>query len=445
VKQEADDLFRVLVADDEQAMRQAYADVLAVPCDDPKGADLADLETELFGKDSAEPYGSNLSLTVCRQGDEALAAVRQACSKGQPYSVAFLDVRMPPGPSGVEVASEIRAIDPDINLVLVTGYSDVDPRKISEIVPPAEKLFYVTKPFHRMDLQQFAAALTNKWAAERDLQEAHRELMRNYVKLESAHHELVDAKHRAEAASRAKSEFLANMSHEFRTPLNAIMGFGEIFRNETLGPLGCDKYREYAQDIVEGGSRLLQIINDILDLSDIEAEKMVLNESGFSVRTVFDRVLADLRNAADASGVRLEAGMDAGLPELWTDERRLNQILVNLLSNAIRFTPSGGTVSLTAHQDAAGDIEISLRDNGVGMCPAHVETALEPFGQVDGGFDRKHEGLGLGLPLSRSLTDRLGGTLCLESELGAGTTVTLRFPGHTVVADHRLHEGQLPG
>ena len=433
MKHEANNLFRVLVADDEQTIRQAYADTLTVPGDDATGAHLADLEEELFSKDSAEPYLSNLSLTMCRQGDEALATVRQACSEGQPYALAFLDVRMPPGDSGVEVAAKIRAIDPDINFVFVTGYSDLNPREIAEIVPPVEKLFYLSKPFHHVELQQFAAALTNKWAAERDLREAHLELMGNYAKLESAHHELMDAKYRAEAASRAKSVFLANMSHELRTPLNAIVGFSEIMKQGILGPLGNPKYLEYAEDIYDAGNHLTDIINDILDLSKVEAGKEELQEEVIEITGLLNSVRKLVSSRAHEASVRLEFDVARELPALRADQRKLKQIFVNLLSNAIKFTDAGGRVTFRAWYSGDGGMVFQVADTGIGIATEDVPIALAPFRQVEHGLARKYQGTGLGLTLAKTLVEMHGGSLDLQSQPGVGTTVTVRLPASRAV------------
>ena len=238
----------------------------------------------------------------------------------------------------------------------------------------------------------------------------------------------------AELANRAKSEFLANMSHELRTPLNAIIGFSEIIQSETFGPVGSPKYRDYVSDIHESGKHLLALINDVLDLSKIEAGQMQLHEQTIDVPAVIRSAMGFMAERAREGGVTLaaELGPDP-LPLLLADRRMVMQILANLLSNAVKFTPSGGRVAVKAWYGPHGGYVVQVVDNGIGMALEDIPKALARFGQVDSGLQRAHEGTGLGLPLTKSLIELHGGSLDLQSEVGAGTTVTVRFPAERVV------------
>ena len=249
--------------------------------------------------------------------------------------------------------------------------------------------------------------------------------------------DLREAKEQAELASRAKTDFLANMSHELRTPLNSILGFSEILTRETFGPLGTAKYKEYSEDIHASGTHLLSLINEVLDLSKLEAGEFEIIESEIDVvETVNSCVkMVERRSTGEMASVTTEFA--DGLPRLLGDEMRLKQILLNLLGNAVKFTPPGGNVKVVARIcEKSGRHTIEVSDNGVGIAEEDIPKVLEPFGQARDVHTRDHEGTGLGLYLAKSFTEMHGGTLDIVSGLGKGTTVTLRFPKERTLGTH---------
>jgi signal transduction histidine kinase len=244
--------------------------------------------------------------------------------------------------------------------------------------------------------------------------------------------QLSAAKEAAELASRAKTEFLANMSHELRTPLNAIIGFSQMIRDEYRGPVGRPEYKDYASDIYDSSCHLLDIINDLLDVSKIEAGMLTLHETEFDLGPLVDGTCRLIEPRARDTGIALVVEMERPGPMLHADERMLRQILLNLLSNAVKFTPRGGRVTITAAAAAAGELLLSVRDTGIGIAAEDFERVMQPFGQVESALGRRQNGTGLGLPLTRGFVKLHGGVLALASEVGAGTTVSVRLPGRLV-------------
>jgi signal transduction histidine kinase len=374
---------RILIVDDDVDFADSLVDILA-----PHGYEIA----------------------IADRPETALAALERAAP-----AVALLDVRLKLS-SGVDLLSRLTAQAPGLICVMMTAHADTQ-TAIKALRNGAYD--YFDKSFVPNEL----LAMLDRCFEKLQLEEAAR----------AAHEALRRAKEEAEAASRAKSEFLATMSHELRTPLNAVIGFSEMMMGEIHGPLGGERYSGYAQDIYNSGRHLLDIINDILDLSKAEAGKLDLVESIVDAGATIENACRLVRPRAEAAGLTLATSLPHDLPQLRADERIFKQILLNLLSNAVKFTPARGHIEVTASANPQTGLIISVCDSGIGIAEEHVQKAFEPFGQVDSSLNRRHQGTGLGLPLAAAMMERHGGRLTLHTQLGIGTTVVVTFPRDRIV------------
>jgi cell cycle sensor histidine kinase DivJ len=239
--------------------------------------------------------------------------------------------------------------------------------------------------------------------------------------------ELLRTRDEAESASRAKTQFLANMSHELRTPLNAVIGFSEILNRELFGTLGEARYRDYARLIHESGEHLLNVVNDILDMSKIEAGKFKIVKEPFDVAPLVKSCCDIMRHTAEQRSLSLIVDIAPGIPELPADKRACKQMLLNVISNAIKFTDAGGWVRVSA-KVAGGNVELSVADNGIGIAEADLPKLGNPFVQANNSYDRSYDGAGLGLSVVKGLARLHGGKLELTSKLGSGTTACIALP-----------------
>ena len=249
--------------------------------------------------------------------------------------------------------------------------------------------------------------------------------------------ELELSRKKAEEADNTKSKFLASMSHELRTPLNAIIGFSSTIKEEIFGPVGNEKYQDYIDDINSSGQHLLELINDILDVSAIEEGALELFEEEVSLPKVIDDSIHLIKPRMEFGQVTITSSITQSTPLIFVDERRIKQVFLNLLSNAVKFSPEGEKVLISAHLNADTSLSVTVTDNGVGMDSKGIEISLSRFGQTDDDLERKYEGTGLGLPLSRRLMEEHAGTLEIESEKGRGTKITITFPKERVIGVDR--------
>ena len=245
--------------------------------------------------------------------------------------------------------------------------------------------------------------------------------------------DLAEVNKKLERSIKVKTDFLASMSHELRTPLNAILGFSELIRGQCFGPIGNQRYADYAGDIHTSGALLLSVINDILDLAKMEAGKTALNETDFDATAVIDAAMRVIEPQAAKAGVSMIVVPPARPLHLCGDERRLTQVLLNLMSNAVKFTPAGGRITITASVTDAGEPQLSVADTGIGIAAEDMKRVMEPFVQIESTMSRRHSGSGLGLAIVRSLVERHGGRIELESEPRRGTTVRMTLPASRLI------------
>ncbi len=250
----------------------------------------------------------------------------------------------------------------------------------------------------------------------------------NITRLKQAEEEILKAKEAAESANKAKSSFLANMSHELRTPLNAIIGFSELIKEEGVGPLN-GKQKEYIDYIHESGKHLLSLINDILDLSKVESGKMALELSDFDLKALLEKSLVFIKEKAAKHGIALSTGIEEGIGVIRADERKVKQVVFNLLSNSMKFTPDGGKIGITARKSGDKEISVCVSDTGIGIDEKDRSKVFSEFEQIDSEYSRKYAGTGLGMPLSKKFIELHGGRMWFESEgKGKGSRFCFTLP-----------------
>lgn len=260
-------------------------------------------------------------------------------------------------------------------------------------------------------------------------------VLRDITQFKRTEQELERAKTEAERSSEQKSAFLARVSHEVRTPLNAIIGFSELMLAETYGPVGNQRYKDYLKDINMSGSHVLQLINDLLDISKIEAGQMELDFTATDLNQTVEECVSIMQPAANRERVIVRTSLSPDLPEVVADERSMRQIMLNLLSNAIRFTPAGGQIIVSTVYEPSGDVALKVRDTGVGMSTAELDQALKPFKQVSSAHRRRGDGTGLGLPLTKAMAEANRADFTISSRPAEGTVVTITFPPTRVLAE----------
>ncbi len=429
---------RIIIIDDNVAIHEDYKAVLCFHAENEADDEMIDLEDQLFSddnmsSDNKETYCAlDYEVESAYQGKVGAEMIKKARDEGNPYSVAFVDMRMPPGWNGLETIKHFWQDDPDIQVIICTAYSDHSLEEIASQIKNPNGFLMLKKPFDKIEVAQLANSLSSKWDLNKQVQAALELNKKIITQLQQKTDDL-------EKADRYKSEFLTNMSHELRTPLHGILSLAQDLSSNIEGNLNDDDL-ESLKFIKESGDRLLSVINDILDLSKLKAGRSLIAVNEFTPSEFMENLNFQYVNACEEKSLELQVTKEDNLPDILVSDRQmLRQGARILILNAIKFTDSGSIKVSLSKADSTfaihapceinkdGLLALSITDTGPGIPKEKSSDIFKSFQQADGSYSRKHEGAGLGLAIAKELSKVLEGDLSLVSEESKGTTFTLYF------------------
>ena len=411
---------RILIIDDNKAIHEDFRKLLfsersQVP---GKRADLDALEQELFGESvSMQDPLAGLEMDSAYQGLDGVQMVAEAQAQDSPYLLTFVDMRMPPGIDGLETIQKIWEVDPRLNVVICSAYSDYTWREMLSKLQYSDQLLILKKPFDYAEVLQIVKSMTEKWFLARAADLKEEELTALVLERTSE----------LERISKHKTQFLSAMSHELRTPLNGIMGFTELLANQFYGPLN-EKQSHFTEQTQACANHLLSMVNDILDFVKAEAGELEVHSARIPVRDFLNAVTTMIESQFIAKDIELEVSVEPNLNWLFADKRKTLQVVLNLLSNAIKYTESKGRIQVRAEIVDDAFARISVEDTGVGLKPEHREKLFTEFFQAERARDESLGGTGIGLALTRNLVELQGGEIGVDSVLGEGSTFWFTVP-----------------
>ncbi len=430
---------RLLVVDDQEIIHFSFRTVF--------GGATSDLMAQ---RQAQEGYDVDYAIS----GESALEIIGRGVDGDEPHALAFVDMYMPHGWSGVETITKMWEISPDLQVVLCTAFTDYSWGQLAARPGKADQLLILKKPFDKIEVRQLARALTEKWRLSRqvhshltnleDMVAARTsELARANAHLRGLNQELVAARDASEAANRAKTEFLSNVSHEIRTPMTSVLGYAEM-----LGEPDCPvaERQESIDTIRKNADYLLAIIDDLLDISKLEAGRLMIERKRFSPRELALEISSLLNVRAAEKKLKLSVEFRSVIPDtIESDPIRLRQVLLNLVGNAIKFTEIGDirlTVAMLAdHAGRGPHLSFDVTDTGIGIAAEQIPNLFECFNLGDGSSTRRHNGIGLGLAVSMRLARLLEGDISVKSAPGAGSTFRMVVPVPAAAEDASYAEG----